>query len=72
MRGCFVLCIYFYFVANYCNTLFVCRLIVATLIGNFLMIPSNFRTEILAIRTLFCALGTRGLNRLNSSFMKGS
>ena len=25
------------------------------------MIPSNFRIEILAIRTLLCALGTKGL-----------
>ena len=28
------------------------------------MIPSNFRIEILEIRTLLCALGTKGLNNI--------
>ena len=46
------------------SSFFVCRLIVATVIGNFLMIPSNFRIEILAIRTLLRLLGTKGLSIL--------
>ena len=28
------------------------------------MIPSNFRIEILAIRALLCALGTKGLSNI--------
>ena len=32
----------------------------------FLVIPSSFRIEILAIRTLSCTLGTKGLNSSNS------
>ena len=41
---------------------FVCLLIVSTLIGNFLMIPSKIKIKIFALRCIFAALGTKGLN----------
>ena len=37
------------------------RLIVVTLIGNFLMIPSKIEIEILAVCDIYGTLGSRGL-----------
>ena len=46
------------------QALFVYRLIGATRIGNILMIPSEIEIKILALRSMFGALGSKGLKDL--------